>query len=166
MIPKFKQVTARLSQESMEEVYKHLDGIEKHLHFLIELTAKERHRLPKMSRKSADFVQRCLRHAVERPHFLPAYFTVADFQNDKDLSDKLRMLDIRVSALHKNLKSTIMMVEAELYQKSRLYYGTASAAAREGSADAELIVNNLAFEFKPKPSTTDEEDTEVTLTKK
>jgi hypothetical protein len=158
MITKFKKVNARLSPESVDEVHKHLDGIEETLNFLIELTAKERLRLPKMSRKSADFVKRCLIHAEERPGFLPAYVTFPDFQNDSNLSKHLRSIDVRVSALQKNLKSTIMMVESELYKKSRLYYKTAIAAPKEGKGDAELIVNDLAFQFKQKPSPKKEED--------
>jgi hypothetical protein len=160
MITRFKKVNARLSQESVDEVHQHLDGIQETLNFLIDLTAKERHRLPKMSRKSAEFVQRCLMHAEERPGFLPAFVPLSDFQNDKNLSEQLREIDVRVSALHKNLKSTIMMVESELYRKSRLYYKTASAAQKEGKGDAEIIVKDLEFEFKQKPSSKNEEGNE------
>lgn len=160
MITRFKKVNARLSPESVDEVHKHLDGIEETLNFLIDLTAKERLRLPKMSRKSTEFVQRCLMHAEDNPVFLPTYISLSDFKNEKNLSKQLRSIDVRVSALQKNLKSTIMMVESELYKKSRVYYKTASDALKKGKGDAEVIVNDLAFQFKQKPSPKKEGDTQ------
>ena len=72
------------------------------------------------------------------------------FQRDLDLRDGLKELSADLKALDRDLDDTIMLVESEIYQTSRLFYKGAKASAKEGDKDAERIAKDLSNHYKKR----------------
>lgn len=150
------QLSFEITPEKDTAVHQFLDGLMVELDFLVDLSIEDRKKLVKMGRKNVDFVKRSYRHAQTNPQFLPSYMSLEEYRKDVDLSEWLRKVEKKFDIVVDRLKDTAMLAEAESYQTSRLYYGSAKAAAKAGDEGAEQIGKDLAVHFK-KHSTVKEE---------
>jgi hypothetical protein len=146
-----KKISDSISPDVEAQIIQSLkDMHEQQMPFLIDLAKKERIRMAKLSPRYADFVDTGYRHAVTCPQFLPNYLPLEEFTKDMNLRDSLLRVREEVRILDKKLRDTIMVVNSEAFQSSRVFYNTVKAAARNKEDGAEIIVKDLATHYKRK----------------
>ncbi len=134
---------------------------------LIGLPDEERIKLAKKSKRSLEFIERTLRHALYKPKYVHKIMTLERYQEIVELIKRLRRINATVTAFHQKITDTLIAAEEEAYAMARMYYKSARDAAKEGDAEAERIYQDLAYQFKTKrtskkdeketPNTTEEE---------
>jgi hypothetical protein len=143
-----KTISAELPQETEDTVIQDLSGVNDALPFMVELTKDERSRLFKMSRKKLDFMERGLRYAQENPELVPAYLDLTEFEKDVALRSQLYRIFDKVNSLRKNLKDTLTVLEAEVYETCRIFYAAVKVAAKRGEEGSEHIAKDLLYHYK------------------
>lgn len=154
------KISAVITQEQETQVVQHIHDSRDLMPFLVALTSEERVRAPKMSRGKVDFLETAAVHIQAKPDYLPAYVSFEEFKKDMDLRNSLHRIRAELAALSQRIDDTILQVETEAYQASRLYYKSAKAAAKEGGEDAERISRDLAYHYKKRVSKEEEEEEE------
>lgn len=148
--------TSEVGAETETEVLQHLEAVRNLLPFLVSLSAKERQRLVKLSRKRVDFVDRGLVHARSNTQYVPPYVNLEGFAKAMELSDCMHRMYVEVRSLHESFRDTVMLLASEIYAAARIFYNTVKTAAKEGGPDAEIIARDLAYHYKKSPSDKEE----------
>ncbi|NIM11345.1 MAG: hypothetical protein GTO45_05080 [Candidatus Aminicenantes bacterium] len=159
------KISAEVAQETEDRIIQAFTDAEAELPFLTDLTSEERIRMVKLSRKYVDFVDKSHILVETHPQYLPTYLNLDEFTKDVNLKNSLNRIYARASSFIQKLKDTILLVESEAYQTSRLFYKSAQAAAKEGAEDAGIIVKTLSYHFKdhgPKTGTDNTDSTDST----
>ena len=145
---KLKKISAVVSQEQESQVIKLIKQARSILSFLVNLTSIVRIRLAKLSRAHVGFVDTSLVEAKTHPKYLPSYFTLEEFSGEVELRDRLIRIRAELESFSQRVDDTILVVQAEVYRKSRLFYKSVKVAGKSGEADAERIAKNLSYHFK------------------
>ena len=145
---KHHKISAVVPHEKEKEVIQQIKGIRANLDFLVNLTSEQRVRMPKLSRRRVDFVDKSLVHVRANPEYFPAYMDTEEFVKDVDLRECLQRIIAEHNAFGERLNDTLLQVSSEAYRAARLYYKSVKAAALEGTEDAERIVHELAYHHK------------------
>jgi hypothetical protein len=64
----YENISARLSEEEWESIFRNLQQVKAKLPFVVNLTPKELLQLRKMGKQTVDFVEKALRYARQNPH--------------------------------------------------------------------------------------------------
>ncbi|MCP5104483.1 MAG: hypothetical protein GY950_13940, partial [bacterium] len=142
------RISAEIPQETEVVVIQHIKDARAQLPFLVDLSAEERKRIPKLGRTRVDFVDRGLIHLTAHPELKPPIIDIAEFTSDVELKNALRRVEKELDDLRDRVRDTLMVVESEAYQATRVFYKTVKSAAKEGVEDAERIVKDLAYHYK------------------
>ena len=145
---KLNKIKVIFSQEQESQVIKRIKQARAILDFLVSLTSIVRIRLAKLSRGHVDFVDTSLIEAGTNPAYLPPYFTLEEFSGEVELRDRLIRIRAELESFSQRVDDTILVVQAEVYRKSRLFYKSVKVAGKSGEADAERIAKNLSYHFK------------------
>jgi hypothetical protein len=105
-----------------------------------------------------EFTNKVRIYAEKFPGHLPNEVTLEMFQRDLDLRDGLGRLSAELKALDRDFDDTIMLLESEIYQTSRLFYKGLKASAQEGDKDAERIAKDLSDHYKKRRLDLDESE--------
>ena len=122
--------------------------------YLIALTPKERHDLPKMSDGSLPFVQKCLDYGQAHPEFAPSYINFDDLVEDMKVYNQLIPIYRIVLQLENKLGDTAMEAGAESYITSLSYYNSVKMAEKVDAPGAKAIFEDLKKRFVHETSTT------------
>ena len=152
------KIDAEITQENEDQVKQHIGGIRTVLDFLVGLPVEEKRRLAKLSFRYVEFTNKVRIYAEKFPGHLPNEVTLEMFQRDLDLRDGLRRLSAELKALDRDFDDTIMLLESEIYQTSRLFYKGVKASAKEGDKDAERISKDLSDHYKKRRLDSDESE--------
>jgi hypothetical protein len=142
------KISYEVTDEKDAAVQQFLDNLTAELDFLVDLDIEERRRLGKMGRKNLDFVKRSYRHAEGTPRYLPSYVSLEEFRKDVSFSEWLRKLEKTLNMISDKVKDTALLAEAEAFKSARLYYNSATAAAKADDDGAEPIARDLAVHYK------------------
>jgi len=148
-----KKINADLPQETEDNVIQNLQAVGDSLPFMLELTKEERIGISKLGRKRIDFMERALRYAKANPQFVPSYLDVAAFEQDVTLRSQLYLIHDLTQKMNKKMKDTLLVLEAEAYEASRVFYASVKTAAQKGEDGAEILAKDLYFHYKKSPST-------------
>nr|VFJ56567.1 MAG: hypothetical protein BECKFW1821B_GA0114236_102831 [Candidatus Kentron sp. FW] len=80
------------------------------MHFLVNLTAKERRTILKTGPDSVSFVQNALSAAQDHPDILPATFKTPEFKNDVDLFAELTDINTMTASVASQIDDTRLAV--------------------------------------------------------
>ena len=144
------KIDAEITQENETQVLQHIDDIRSVLGFLVGLPVEEKRRLSKLSFKYVEFTNLVRIYAEKYPGHLPNEVTLEMFQRDLDLRDGLMRVSAGLKSLDRDIDDTIMLLESEIYQTSRLFYKGVKASANEGDKDAERLAKELSDNYKKK----------------
>ena len=142
------KISAAVSQEQESQVINLLKEARAILAFLVSLTSNVRIRLSKLSRSRVDLVDTSLIEAKTNPKHVPGYFTLEEFIRDVELKRSLHRIRAELEYFTERIDDTILLVEAEAYRKSRLFYNSVKAAGKAGEEDAERIAKDLSYHYK------------------
>jgi len=97
---------------------------------LVALQPAERKELPKMSDKTAPFVEKVLDYAESDAEFAPAYLDVPELKKDLDAVGMLTLVARPIEQLSEMLNDTIMLAGSEAFVASLAYYNSVKQAAK------------------------------------
>jgi hypothetical protein len=132
------RIDAKLTKENQEAVLDALAEIRRQLPFLLELPPAEKNKLPKLGKKSRDFVEEALQLAEETPDLIPEDFDLDDLERDLALYDKLQPVIFAVMQLQDLLLGTATAAGSDAYSAALAIYEKAKAADK-GEALTEIL---------------------------
>ena len=115
--------------------------------YLVALNPEERKELPKMSDKTAPFVEKVMDYAKSDAEFAPAYMNVDELKKDIDAVGTLTELARPIEQLNRTLEDTIMLAGSEAYVASLAYYNSVKRAAKINVPGALTIHEDLKKRF-------------------
>ena len=141
-------IDAQMSKENEDLAVARLKEVEILLPFMVNLTTQERMTLPKMGKKTLDFVERTLLYAKEHPKYVPPFLDVGGQQRDMTLLKQVQRVLGVLEPFWEKLRDTYMVLGAEAYTASRVFYNSVKGAAKAGEPGSDVIVKDLAGRFK------------------
>lgn len=150
-------INAELSTEDENLVIQQVGEIQTKFPFLIGLTSDERMKLPKMGRKTLDFVEKALIHGKEHADKMPPYVDTAGMERDMVLFKQIRRLLSNVAPFVSKLMDTEMRLGAEAYAMGRVIYNTVKGAAKAGVPGMQTIANDLAKQYRKQFSSSSDQ---------
>lgn len=145
-------VKATLSKENEDAVVQKINEISGMLPFVQGLTAEERKALPKMGKKSVDFVERTIQYASDHKELNPSYFSLESVQQDFTLLKQMERIMGLLGPLTEKVKATQMMLGTQSFTPTRAFYKYVKLAAKEGVPGSIAIGKDLADRYKKKAS--------------
>ena len=118
------------------------------LPYLIALSPEERKTIPKMSDKTAPFVDKCLDYSNSSPQFAPPYMDKEAMAGDLKVNKQLTPLFRIVKGLFDGLDDTVMESGAEAYLVALGYYNSVKQAAKMDIPGAKAIYEDLRKRFE------------------
>lgn len=152
-----------LSQAEMDKIQDALKTVSETLPFLVNLTNKDRIRLPKMGDKSIAFVDKTLNIAENMPELVPSYIKVDEFQNDIKLFHQLSRILYQVEVLKDGLSCTKILAGSEAYTTALALYNTIRTAQKSDVPGVESVYEELAKRFPGRSRKNKQEEMDSTL---
>ena len=150
------RISATLSSTDRDAVLAAIATIREKLPFLIDLTAAERHTVPKLGDKSRAFVSKALEVATHNPDLLPRSFDLAEMGKDVQLFEAMQPILRAINQLQDLVDDTVLQVGSEAYATALSVYSFVKNS--EPGAALELAADDLGRRFarrsRQTPSTT------------
>lgn len=143
----YRNISATLSAESLQEIKTALSTIQAQLPFLVSLSVEERRKLCKMGDKSLAFVNNSLNVTQNNPEILPASFNATEFARDYQLTVALSEILGLLEQLTEQVDDTLMAVGSESMANSLLVYDYVKTAARR-TPGLKSVSDQLGERFK------------------
>jgi hypothetical protein len=150
------RIDAVLSDESLNKIRQHTQGIRAELPFTVDLTADDRQSLVKLGEKSRAFAEGSLTLVEQDDSFMPRSFDKAEMRQDKTLYDQLDSVETDLTQLLESVRDTKMLVGSDRVMNSLEVYRNAKANGKGANLDD--LVPLLARRFKRKPKTDDDDE--------
>lgn len=141
-------IDAQLSTEDENLAVQKLKETENLFPFMVKLSPQERQTLPKMGKKTLDFVERTMVYAKENPGLVPPFLSIEAQQRDMALSRQVQRILAVLEPFCEKLRDTYMLLGSEAYAGSRVFYTTVKGAAKAGVPGSETIAKDLGERFK------------------
>lgn len=143
------KINSIIPDEVVARAAGHLNEAVKELQpYLIALSPEERRTIPKMSDKTAPFVDKCLDYSDSAPQFAPVYMDKAALAADLKVNSQLTPLFRIVKGLNDGLDDTIMESGAEGYVMALSYYNSVKQATKMDVPGAKAIYEDLRKRFE------------------
>ncbi len=152
-------IDAVLTSEDLALVIQKLSEVEDLLPFLINVPVEERRTMPKMGRKTVDFVGRALIYGEQRVDIAPKFLDIPGLRRDLELREQVQVVVAYIEALHRKVMDTYYRLGAEAYAAALSIYRSLQNAKIMKVEGVERPVNDLAEQYKKARGLTgDEED--------
>ncbi len=142
------RVDAVLTTADRDALIKQLGAVRQALPFLINLTAEERHALPKLGDQSLSFALAALDVAKQHPDMLPRSLDIEAMERDVLLFRELQQLRRVVAELHELIDDTTLAAGSEAYTAALVVYRYAKE--QEGGEALNSSLDELARRFARK----------------
>ncbi len=154
-------IDAVLSSEDLTLVIQKVKEIEGLLPFLINVPAEERRSMPKMGRKTVDFVGRALIYGEQRVDIAPKFLDIPGLRRDLELREQVQVVVAYIEELYRKIMDTYFRLGAEAYAASLSIYRSLQNAKVMKVEGVEVPLNDLSEQYKKaRGLTTDEDDDE------
>jgi hypothetical protein len=140
-------ISYTLSDDSFSAINAALTEVSSEMPFMVALEPLERKRLFKLGSRSVDFVKDCHDVVVAFPGILPSSFSVAEFNKDYALFEKLTKIKLLVDSLKEKVDNTYMAVGSEAMMSACEVY-TYVQAAVPNTPGLESVADKLKERFK------------------
>jgi hypothetical protein len=157
-------IDAEMPKDTEEQVVRTLKETEALFPFMLNLTPKERKALPKMGKKSLDFVERAIMYANENRNMVPPFMDVEAQDRDLTLLKQVRRILGVLAPFCDKLKDTYHVLGSEAYSSARTFYNTVKRASKAGVLGSGTISKDLAERYKRQFTTDGEGAPEVPVT--
>ena len=143
------KINSIIPEEVVARAAGHLnDAVNELKPYLIALSPEERKTIPKMSDKTAPFVDKCLDYSNAAPQFAPPYMDKEALAGDLKVNNQLTPLFRTVKGLFDGLDDTVMESGAEAYLVALSYYNSVKQAAKMDVPGAKAIYEDLRKRFE------------------
>ncbi len=141
------QVSATLQQQEVDNLRNQVQSIRAMLPFLVNLTAEERRKYPKMGDKTLAFVTKALEYARDNYHLVPPYLNVPEFEKDMTLVQQLNSILRPLRSLLESLDDTVMLAGSESYSAALTFYQSVKLAKSMNVPGIDSIYEDLQARF-------------------
>lgn len=121
--------------------------IESKLPMLINLSADNRHDLPKMGDKTLAFVTKSLEYATQNPTVVPTFLDVAEFNKDVIAVTSLSRILKPLNQLLEKIDDTTLLTGSEAYTEALVFYTALKGAAKAGVPGMKTVYDDLQARF-------------------
>ncbi|GAB6391488.1 MAG: hypothetical protein MdMp014T_0861 [Treponematales bacterium] len=125
--------------------------------YLMALTPEQRRELPKMGRKTLDFVEKAYDFARQNTGLVPPYLNLTEFGVDFADAHGLWTLLNSVQQLEQGIDDTEMAAGSEAYQTALVFYHSVKLAAGNGISGAKAVYEELKTRFPQRGRRASEE---------
>ena len=115
---------------------------------LIAISPADRKKIPKMSDRTAPFVEKTIDYAKADGKFLPPYTDLREMDKDWTAVKSLLPVYRDLKQLESNLNDTLMVAGSEAFVGALSYYNSVKYGARLNVADAKVIYEDLRKRFE------------------
>ena len=143
----YRNISAEVSNETVEQAVEGIDGLKQLLPFIINLTAKEKMRIPIMGDKSIPFVDKAYEVAIRNPELFPDVLDVEELSRDLALTKQLkRILDV-LKPFTEMVSDTYYAAGSEAFGAALAVYQIAKVGVKLGKPGCDSIVAELSKRF-------------------
>jgi hypothetical protein len=147
----YKNISAVLSTETIELIFQRLKEIETLMPFMVNLSPAERMSIPKLGRKSAQFVESAMGYSEKFPDLVPNFLNMSNGRKNLELAKSLNEIIAILNPLWEKINDTYCAVGAEAHAQARIFYKSVKSAARAGVPGTDVIVKELKNSYR-KPA--------------
>jgi hypothetical protein len=140
-------VSLQLSIEEMQEIEKAIAVLQTLSTKLVEISPSDRMELPKMGKKTFQFVSKCIDVMDLNPDLVPKYVDIAEVKKDVSLIAQLQKVLFPLQSITRRVEDTAMIAGSEAYLGSISMYQSLKTAARSNVASARTHYNELREYF-------------------
>jgi hypothetical protein len=137
-----------IDEKTMESIEKNLDEMrEKISPHVTPLTPRQRMKMPKMARKTREFVDKCYEYALKNPEFRPTGLKIDEFETDYKGSHNMRGAINKATQLKEDMADTQLLAGSEAYQTALLFYNYVKLLASTNVSGAKAVYEELRKRF-------------------
>ena len=144
----YTNIDAAITDAQRSAVFAAIATIEQNLDFLVNLTPKQRQKLPKMGNSSQSFVSKAMEIAANNPQFVPPYANLAAMSKDYDLAVRLQGIQMQLASLSEKVTNTQIAAGSEAYVTALALYTSLKAAAKANVPGAKVLADELGERFE------------------
>ena len=141
------RISVTISEEAQANILKAIEMINQNLPVLINLSASDRHMLPKMGDKSVAFVNKNLEYAKQNPAIVPTFLDMVEFEKDCIAANSIKKVLIPLVQLTEKLDDTYVLAGSEAYTAALIFYNAVKGAAKAGVPGMKTIYDDLQSRF-------------------
>ena len=141
------RISIIISEEALANINKAIATINENLPDLINLSAVDRHKLPKMGDKTLAFVNKAFEYANQNPKVVPSFLDLSEFGKDTTAVTNLKKVLIPLEQLSEKLSDTNLLAGSEAYRTALVFYNAVKGAAKAGEPGMKNIYDDLQSRF-------------------
>lgn len=123
-------VSLQLSTEEVQDAEKAIAVLQALAAKLIEISPVDRMEVPKMGKKTFQFVTKCIDVMDLNPDLVPKYVDIAEVKKDINLIGQLQKILFPLQAITRRIEDTTMVAGSEAYLGCISMYQSLKTAAR------------------------------------
>jgi len=139
----YKNISSVLSTETIEQIIQRVKEIETLMPFMVNLTPAERMSIPKLGRKSAQFVESAMGYSEKFPDLVPNFLNMSSGKKKLEVVKFLYEVMEVLNPLWEKINDTYCAVGAEAHAQARIFYRSVKSAARSGVPGTDVIAKEL-----------------------
>lgn len=147
------KISVSLSQEEQDAILQKIEGMNKDMPFLVNLTKEERNGGFKMGDKNLGFLEKTRDYLSQYPEFLPSYYSIEEVQKDAALAGQMALISRSLRVLADKIEDTGSLAGMEALSGALAYYNTVKQARKDNADGANTIYEDLKTRFPGRPRT-------------
>ncbi len=144
------RVSFSITPEVEQGILDAIAQIESDLPMLINLSAEDRHDLPKMGDKTLAFVTKSLEYAKQNPGVVPPFLNIPEFEKDVNATTSMSKILRPLKQLLERIDDTTMLAGSEAYSAALIFYGAVKGAAKANVGGMKTVYDDLQSRFPGK----------------
>lgn len=144
------RVSFSITPEVEQGILDAIAQIESDLPMLINLSAEDRHDLPKMGDKTLAFVTKSLEYAKQNPGVVPPFLNIPEFEKDVNAATSMSKILRPLKQLLERIDDTTMLAGSEAYSAALIFYGAVKGAAKANVGGMKTVYDDLQSRFPGK----------------
>jgi hypothetical protein len=147
------RVSFSITIEVEQSILDAIAQIESDLPMLINLSAEDRHDLPKMGDKTLAFVTKSLEYAKQNPGVVPPFLNIPEFEKDVNAATSMSKILRPLKQLLERIDDTTMLTGSEAYSAALIFYGAVKGAAKADVGGMKTVYDDLQSRFPGRSKT-------------
>lgn len=144
------QISAEVTSETVDLVFKKLDEIAALFPFLISLTPEEKQGGFKPGDVNVAWLAKAKDYINQAPQFMPSYVNVPESMKDLNVTTNFSVMLKKMSVLYEKMQDTFTQAGYEALLTALAYYDSVKRAADNNILGAQTIYDDLKKRFPGK----------------
>jgi hypothetical protein len=141
-----KQI-APMSTENEDLAVQKIQEVVGLIPFMVSLAPGDKKRMPKMGKKTTDFVERSFRYMKENPDFAAPFISYSKVEKDMEVYRQLQHILTVLEPVYNDIVDTFTLISSEAYKSALVFYNTVKSGAKNGQQRCGSIYKDLRSRF-------------------